>query len=135
MKIVLIVLIAIIIWQTITLIIANVDNKAGFIVGSLIPYGILWVIFAIIEEIYLLWCRKNLCCYCLCYNNNGKITKSTCFYTTKKFIKELNRDNTAEYYIEECKSCKNIKSIPFKSDIYRGEDIFRGDKIDLFRIK
>lgn len=135
MKVILIVLIAIIIWQTITLIIANVDDEAGFIVASLIPYCILSVIFAVIRKIYLIWCRENLYCCRLCFNKNGKIIKSSCFYTTKKFIKELNQDNTAEHYIEEYKSCKNIKSIPFKSDIYKGENIFLATKMDLFRIK
>lgn len=128
-------LIAIFVWQIITLVVSIKDENAALIVGALIPYCIAAIIYAIIDKIYLLWCRNNLECYHFCCNNKGKITKSTCFYATQKFIRGLNQDNTTSNFIEKYKSCKDIQSAPSKSDIYKGEDVFRGTKIDLFKIK
>lgn len=128
-------LIAIVIWQIITLIVAIKDEYVAHIVGTLVPYCFILIISEIIKNIYLLWCRNNLNCYCFCCNNKGKITKSRYFYATEKSIKGLNQNNTADHYIEKCKSCKGIKSVPFSCDIYRREDVFYGWQMDLFKVK
>lgn len=76
-------LIAIVIWQIITLIVAIKDENVAQIVGTLVPYCFILTISEIIKNIYLLWCRNNLNYYCFCCNKKVRLQNRVIFMQQK----------------------------------------------------
>ena len=96
------------------------------VMAMLIPY-VVWQygIATIMRKIVLIWCRRNLNIYRCCWiKDDGTVGQDRKWYATNKAVSNLTQDETKTYFIKKVSDCKNLKSIPYKSDIYKGQSSF-----------
>jgi hypothetical protein len=53
-------------------------------------------------------------------------------YATDKAVANLIQDETQPYFVKKVADGKELKSIPYKGDIYRGQSKFKGYEMDKF---
>lgn len=133
-------IVAILIYQIITLVIYLVSGEKDdllVIVATLVPYGISALFVLLIRAITLAYYRRNYNCYLFCQTEKNKDNNESpiVFYAYAKpsDVIEFSQDKNDEYYIELYLHGKDFKSIPWKTDIYKGQDTFRSRKMSLFK--
>lgn len=145
-------IIGILIWQVIIIIVYGIiellkgdpdEDELALKFAMFVPYFILTSIDHIIGKCLTLllisWCRKNLYRYCLCRkvhlqgSESEFITKNVRFFATKKMVEKLSFDNTRNDYVEFISDCTNMEGVPYGYYIYRGQDTFHGEDMNLFR--
>lgn len=131
--------IGIIIYQIICMLVyifTNEDDNVMSIMGMLIPFAIWnYLIRPIIYKIVLTYYRKNYNCYRFCYTQIDG-TKDKClgtFYANIKNIKDFSQNENDKYYIELIRNGNDFKSVPYKSDVYKGQENFKGWEMNLFK--
>lgn len=121
-------IIGIVIYQIICMIVYIATKENDDVMSTmamLIPFVVWSGIAAIMRKIVLIWCRKNLNVYRCCWiKNDGTIGEDAKWYATNKAVANLTQDETQTYFIKKVSDCKNLKSIPYKSDIYKGQSSF-----------
>lgn len=131
-------LIAIILYQIISTIvyIATKENEDVLsVMAMLVPFSVWnYILRPIIYKIALSWCRKNLNAYRFYWRKGDKIEDRALsnWYATDKNVKNLIQDETKPYFIKKVSDCKNIKSIPYKQDVYKGQPNFKGWDMNKF---
>lgn len=118
-------------------IITNEDDNVMSIMGMLVPFTIWMYIFQpIIYKIVLTYYRKNYNCYRFCYTKTDGTKDKTLgiFYAKTKDIKDFSQNESDKYYIEFVRSGKGFKSIPFKSQVYKGQEHFQGWEMSKFKV-
>lgn len=132
-------IIGIIIYQIICMLVyifTNEDDNVMSIMGMLIPFAIWnYLIRPVIYKIVLTYYRKNYNGYRFCYTRiDGTKDKSiNVFYANAKNIKDFSQNENDENYIELVRSGKDFKSVPYKGEIYKGQDEFNGWDTSLFK--
>ena len=132
-------IIGIIIYQIIFMIvyIATKENdNVMSIMGMLVPFAIWnYLMRPIIYQIVLAYYRRNYNCYRFCFTKqDGTKDKSLgIFYANTKNIKNLSQNENNEYYVELVKRGKDIKSVPYGCEIYKGQEKFKGWEMNLFK--
>lgn len=122
-------IIGIVIYQIICMIVyivTNEDDNIMSIMAMLIPF-VVWQygIAAIMRKIILIWCRRNLNVYRCCWiKDDGTVGQDRKWYATNKTVANLTQDETRPYFIKKISDCKSLKSIPYKSEIYKGQSSF-----------
>ena len=132
-------IIGIIIYQIICMIvyIATKENdNVMSVMGMLIPFAI-WNYFMrpIIYQIVLIYCRKNYNCYRFCIiQTDGTIGRDMgIFYLNTKDIKTFSQNANDKYHIELVTNGKDFKSVPYKNDVYKGQEYFKGWEMSRFK--
>lgn len=130
-------IIGIVIYQIIATIIyvaTKENDEILSIVAMLVPYGVFIATAPIIRKIYLMWCKKHLNGYRFCdVDKDGKTHRSiSLWFATDKAVANLTQDETQPYFITKEVEGKHLKKIPYKDEIYRGQDSFQGRKISNF---
>ena len=124
--------IGIVMYQLICMIvyvITNEDDNVMATMGTFIPLC-MWnyCIGPIAAKIYLAWCRKHLNVY-RCYYRTSK-GELDChlhpLYTTNKVAANLIQDETQPYFVKKVAEGRELNSIPYKGDIYKGQSEFKG---------
>ena len=134
---VLIAFIAIVLYQiliTVFYAITKSEEKA-LTLSIIIPYGFYrGICNGIIGPIYLNWCKKNLKKYRCCFKDaNGDIgTSIQAWYATDKTVSKFTQDESKDYFIRQISDCSDIKDIPEKGEVYRGQAVFKGFDMKLF---
>ena len=132
-------IVGIIIYQIICMVVyiaTNEDDNIMAIMGMLVPFAIWnYLIRPIIYKTVLIYYRKNYNCYRFCYTRiDGAKDKSlSVFYAKPKDLKEFSQNENDEYYIELIRNGKEFKSVPYKSEIYKGQETFEGWNMNLFK--
>lgn len=132
--------IGIVIYQIICMvvyIVTNEDDNIMSIMGMLIPFAVWsYLIQPIIYKIVLTYYRKNYNCYRFCYTRiDGAKDKSLgTFYSNIKNMKDFSQNENDEYYIELVRSGKDFKSVPYKGNIYKGQENFQGWEMNRFKV-
>lgn len=122
-------IIGIIIYQIICMIVyiaTSENDDVMSVMAMLIPY-VVWQygIAPIMRKIVLIWCRRNLNIYRCCWiKDDGTVGQDRKWYATNKAVSNLTQDETKTYFIKKVSDCKNLKSIPYKGDIYKGQSSF-----------
>lgn len=132
-------IIAIIIYQVITLIIYLVSGEKEeslVIVATLVPFGVLLLIAPLYKIIRLAYYRKNYNCYRFCYTRkDGKKDKTLDTFVAKpKDVVNFSRSQNDKYYIELVRYGEDFKSAPYKSEVYKGQEHFMGWDTNKFKI-
>ena len=132
-------IIGIVIYQIICMIvyiITNEDDNVMSIMGILVPF-VIWscAIRPIVYNLVLSYYRKNYNCYRFCYTTqNGTKDKTLgIFYANAKNMKDISQNEKDKYYVELVKNGKNFKSIPYKGDVYKNQERFKGLDMNLFK--
>ena len=132
-------LIGIVIYQLVCMIVYAVTNENDnvmAIMGMLIPFCVWnYCIGPIAAKIYLVWCRKHLNVY-RCYYRTSK-GELDChlhpLYATNKVAANLIQDDTQSYFVKKVAEGRELNSIPYKGDIYKGQPKFKG--LDMTKFK
>lgn len=123
-------IIAIIAWQLATLIVflACGQNDESLVVGMLVPWVAVYCVCVIFRKVYFAIAKKFLNCYCFGWTGSDgrEFVSGQCFYTTERWAKKMRRKGSGGYFVVFESDCKNMKSAPHFSDIYRGQKSFRG---------
>ena len=132
-------IVGIIIYQIICMIvyiITNEDDNVMSIMGMLVPF-VVWsyAIQPIVYKLALSYYRKNYNCYRFCYTmQDGTKDKALgIFYANAKNIKDISQNKNDKYYVELIRSGKDFKSIPYKGDVYKNQENFKGWDMNLFK--
>ena len=132
-------IIGIIIYQIICMLVyifTNEDDNVMSIMGMLIPFAIWnYLIRPVIYKIVLTYYRKNYNGYRFCYTKTDG-TKDEflgTFYSNMKNIKDFSQNENDKYYIELIRNGKDFKSGPYKGDIYKRQEYFKGWEMKLFK--
>ena len=131
-------LIGIILYQTISMIVYIITKENEYVLSvmaTLVPFSVWnYILRPIIYKIALSWCRKNLNAYRFYWRKGDKIEDGALskWYATDKNVKNLIQDETKPYFIKKVSDCKNIKSIPYKQDVYKGQPNFKGWDMNKF---
>ena len=132
-------LIGIVIYQLICMvvyIITSEDDNIMATMGMLIPFAIWnYLIRPVIYKVVLTYYRKNYNCYRFCYTkaDGTKDKYLSTFYASIKNIKDFSQNENDKYYIELIKNGKDFKSVPYKGDVYKGQESFQGWNMNLFK--
>lgn len=131
-------LIGIVIYQLVCMIVyvvTNENDNVMAIMGMLIPFCVWnYCIGPIVAKIYLAWCRRHLNAY-RCYYRTSKGELDGYFhvlYATDKAVANLIQDETQPYFVKKVAEGKELKSTPYKGDIYKGQSKFKGYEMDKF---
>ena len=131
-------LIGIVIYQFVCMIVyvvTNEDDNVMTIMGMFIPFCVWnYCIGPIVVKIYLVWCRRHLNVY-RCYYRTSKGELDWHFhplYATDKVVAKLIQDETQPYFVKKVAEGRELKSIPYKGDIYKGQPKFKGWDMDKF---
>lgn len=86
-------------------------------------------------NIALSWCHKNLNAYCFYRKTEDEFEHQSFsrWYATNRNVKGLTQDETKPYFIKKVSDCKNIKTTPYKQDIYKGQPKFKGWDMSKFK--
>lgn len=132
-------LIGIVIYQLVCMIVYVVtteDDNIMAIMGMCIPLCVWnYCIGPIFAKIYLAWCRRSLNVY-RCYYRTSKGELDCHFhplYATDKVVANLIQDETQPYFVKKVADGKELKSIPYKGDIYKGQPKFKGWDMEKFK--
>lgn len=126
-------LIGIVVWQIIGLILYEASGEKEEILASVIlfiPVIICNGICYIYRKLYFVWCKNNLNGYILYCNGVGL---SSQVYMTDKEAEKLYHEGESSYYIKKYSEGYTWKSAPYKGDIYKGQEQFRGLSMEKFR--
>ena len=131
-------LIGIVIYQLVCMIVyitTNENDNVMGIMGMLIPFCIWnYCIGPIVAKIWLAWCRRHLNAY-RCYYRTSKGELDWyfhAFYATDKAVVGLIQDETQSHFVKKVADGRELKSIPYKGDIYKGQAKFKGWDMDKF---
>jgi hypothetical protein len=131
-------LIGIVIYQLVCMIVyvaTNEDDNVMAIMGMFIPFCVWnYCIGPVVAKIYFAWCRRHLNVY-RCYYRTSKGELDCHFhplYATDKVVAKLIQDETQPYFVKKVAEGKELKSIPYKHDIYKGQPKFKGWDMDKF---
>lgn len=132
-------IIGIIIYQIVCMIVYIVtkeNDNVMSIMGMLIPF-VIWnyLMRPIIYQIVLAYYRRNYNCYRFCFTKqDGTKDKALgIFYANAKNIKDISQNEKDKYYVELIRNGKDFKSIPYKSDVYKNQERFKGLDMNLFK--
>ena len=130
--------IGIVIYQLVCMIVyvaTNEDDNIMAIMGMFIPFCVWnYCIGPIVVKIYFAWCKRYLNVY-RCYYRTSKGELDCYFYplyATDKMVARLVQDETQSYFVKKVADGRELKSIPHKQDIYKGQDKFKGWDMDKF---
>jgi hypothetical protein len=118
-------LIGILVWQIIGIIIyeASGENDDVFVFVLCVPVFILNIIGWCYKELYFAWCKNNLNGYIL-YCNGVSVFSQV--YMTDREAEKLYHEGESNYYIKKYSEGHTWKSAPYKGEIYKGQEQFRG---------
>lgn len=118
-------LIGIVAWQIIGLIVyeASGENDDVFTYILCVPVFILNIIGWCYKKLRFAWCKKNLNGYILYCNGVSAFSQ---VYMTDKEAEKLYHEGESNYYIKKYSEGRTWKSAPYKGDIYKGQEKFRG---------
>lgn len=132
-------IIGIIIYQIVCMIVYIVtkeNDNVMSIMGMLIPF-VIWnyLMRPIIYQIVLAYYRRNYNCYRFCFTKQDGTKDKTLgiFYANAKNIKDISQNEKDKYYVELIRNGKDFKSIPYKSDVYKNQERFKGLDMNLFK--
>lgn len=131
-------LIGIVIYQLVCMIVYVVTNENDNVMatmGIFVPFCIWnYCIGPIVAKIWLAWCQRHLNAYrCYYYTSKGELDcYFHAFYATDKAVAGLIQDETQPYFVKKVAEGKELKSIPYKHDIYKGQSKFKGWDMDKF---
>ena len=111
------------------------DNVMS-IMGMLVPFAIWnYLMRPIIYQIVLAYYRRNYNCYRFCFTKqDGTKDKSLgVFYTNTKNIQDISQNENGKYYVELVRNGKDFKSIPYKGDVYKNQENFKGWDMNWFK--
>lgn len=119
-------LIGIVVWQIIGLIVYEASGEKEEVLAWVIlfiPVIICNGLGYIYRKLYFAWCKNNLNGYIL-YCNGVSVFSQV--YMTDKEAEKLYHEGESESYIKKVSEGRNWKSAPYKGDIYKGQERFRG---------
>lgn len=119
-------LIGIVVWQIIGLIVYEASGEKEEVLAWVIlfiPVIICNGLGYIYRKLYFAWCKNNLNGYIL-YCNGVSVFSQV--YMTDKEAEKLYHEGENNYYIKKYSEGHNWKSAPYKGDIYKGQERFRG---------
>lgn len=131
-------IIAIFVWQSICVAmyftIFNESEDKTLIFATALPCLLLLIISTAYRKLYFTWCKRNLNGYRFFFtDDNGNVySNSTTYYMTDEIAETLYHRGENDKFIEKTSCGSTWKSAPYKQDIYKGEDKFRGYDMKLF---
>lgn len=120
-------LIGIVMWQIIGLIVYEASGEKEEILAWVIlfvPVIICNGLGYIYRKLYFVWCKNKLNGYILYCNGVGVFLSQ--IYMTDKEAEKLYHESESNYYIKKYSEGRTWKSAPYKGDIYKGQEKFRG---------
>lgn len=117
--------IGIIAWQvicTIVYLLSKENDEVLVWTALLVPVAIISFFGWIYRKIRFAWCKKNLNGYILYCNGVGMFQA----YMTDKEAEKLYHEGESDFYIKKFSEGRNWKSAPYKGEIYKGQENFRG---------
>lgn len=117
--------IGIIVWQvicTIVYLLSKENDEVLVWTALLVPAAIISFFGWIYRKIRFAWCKNNLNGYILYCNGVGMFQA----YMTDKEAENLYHEGENNYYIKKFSEGSNWKSAPYKGEIYKGQENFRG---------
>lgn len=129
-------LIGVVAWQIICMIVYEVSGENDFVlvwVGLFIPACVLSGVALIYRKLCLVWCKKHLNGYRIYHKGSVYVSQ---IYMTDKQAEKLYNEGESDYYIKRFSDGATWKSVPFRQDIYKGQEKFQGfDMKNLWRNK
>ena len=118
-------LIGILAWQIIGIIIyeASGENEDALVYILCVPVLILNIIGWCYKKLRFAWCKKNLNGYILYWSGISGLSQ---VYMTDKQAEKLYHEGESSCYIKKYSEGRNWKSAPYKDEIYKGQEKFRG---------
>ena len=116
----------------------NENDDIMAIMGMLVPFAIWNYLFRpVMYKIVLMYYRKNYNGYRFCYTTKDgrKDTHLSTFYAKTKDMKKFSQNTEDDYYLSLVRKGKDFKSIPYKTDVYKGQKWFKGFEMSKFKLK
>lgn len=117
--------IGIIAWQiicTIVYLLSKENDEVLVWTALLVPVTFISFFGWSYRKIRLVWCKKNLNGYILYSNGVGMFQA----YMTDKEAEKLYHEGESDFYIKKFSEGRTWKSAPYKGQIYKGQEEFRG---------
>lgn len=119
---------SILFWQIISCIAIMVNEDKGLYFSVCVPAFILNIIGWIYRKLKLKYAQKHYCRVGVRSENYVEPFPIFIFYCTHKQYEKFYHKGENKRYIEFLKDGSTFKSVPFKNEIYRGQESFAGHK-------
>lgn len=119
-------ILSVLFWQTISCVAIMINEDKGLYFSVCVPAFILNIIGWVCRKIALKYAQKHYCRVGVRSEKYDELIFT--FYCTHKQYEKFYHAGENEHYIEFLKDGSTFKSVPFKNEIYRGQESFAGYK-------